>query len=201
VGGSQTGDYSIFKISRSWSEAEATWENASNGQKWSKAGGDYVSTAIAKVTAWPRTNGKTWVPYNVLATVQEFVKNPSANFGFMAVNTKSSQEIDFASSENTTADQRPKLTITYNAATAVMPAIAPAVRKGVTLRTQHRDLHLFAPASLSKIAVYRADGSLVMTRELAAGEHAIVSGLGAGVYFIRAGNARERGYTAVSLLP
>jgi archaellum component FlaF (FlaF/FlaG flagellin family) len=141
------------------------------------------------------------VPYNILATVQEFVKNPSANFGLMAVNTKSSQEIDFASSEYATAAQRPKLTITYNGATAVMPSIAPAVRKGVTLRTQHRDLHLYAPGALSKIAVYRADGSLVMARELAAGEQAIVSGLGAGVYFIRAGNAREKSYTSVSLLP
>ena len=204
IGGSQTGDYSVFKISRAWIEEEATWDNASNNQKWSKGGGDYVSPAIAKVTSWPRTNGKTYVPFDVLAAVQEFVKNPAGNFGFMLVNTKSSQEMDVASSETTTAEQRPKLTIKYTLSSAVTKKPVSEMRsRPIVARAKGSELHLYAPAaqSVASVSVFSANGALVLVRQVAPQSHEIVSGLGAGVYFISAGHAQERRYTVVSITP
>jgi hypothetical protein len=204
VGGSQTGDYSVFKTSRSWIEEDATWANASNSQPWSKAGGDYISPAIAKVTSWPRTNGKTWVPFDVLAAVKDFVKNPASNFGFMLVNTKSTQEIDVASSENTTADQRPKLTISYTPSSAVTAKPGAEMRsRPIVARAKGGELHLYAPAAQTAVAVsvFSANGTLVLARQLASQGHEIVSGLGAGVYFITAVHAGERRHTLVSITP
>lgn len=201
IGGSQTGDYTAYKLSRSWVEEEATWTNASANQTWAKAGGDYISGSVASATC-PRSVGNTWVRYNVLSAVNEFIRNPEANFGFLIINSRMSQEIDFISSENTTADQRPKLTITYEgSASMTMDAATKTARSPVVVLTRGRDLNLYAPDDLSKIAVYRADGSLVMTCELAAGAHTIVSSLGAGVYVISAGQARERRYTVISIAP
>ncbi|MBN1575530.1 MAG: DNRLRE domain-containing protein [Chitinispirillaceae bacterium] len=206
IGGSKTGDYSVFKISRSWIEDEATWENASNGQPWSKGGGDYVSKAIAKVTSWPRTNGKTWVPYDVLATVQEFVKNPTSNFGFMLVNTKSSQEINFASSENTKSEQRPKLTITYDGATAVVPARRTAETAGgggVVVRARHRGMHLYGSGVFSTVTftVARPDGKCLHTGLVAPGKGVVLEGLNPGVYILTMrGKIRQRS-RAVTILP
>jgi hypothetical protein len=186
VGGSQTGDYSIFKISRSWTEEDATWEKASKDQSWSKPGGDYVTKAIAKVT-WPRSNGKSWVPYDVLSTVQEFVQNPAENFGFMIVNTKMTQEIDFVSTENTDAEHRPKLTITYDETTGALPSSASATgRDGVTFLARHRELRMFNNCIHQTVTftIAQPDGKCVRTGYIAAGGVKLLTGLKPGVYII-----------------
>ncbi|MBN1309276.1 MAG: DNRLRE domain-containing protein [Chitinispirillaceae bacterium] len=206
IGGSQTGDYSVFKIIRAWIEEEATWENASNDQKWSKGGGDYESKAIAKVTSWPRSNGKTWVSYNVLATVQEFVKSPATNFGFMLVNTRMSQEMDVASSEYKTSEQRPKLTITYdyNGTTGIVPrAASAAAPKGVTVLSQRRGIHLLSSAgsSIVTVTVARPDGRCLYTGGIAPGGEKLLTGLNPGVYIITMRSKSRLRSTSVMIMP
>ncbi|MBN1128911.1 MAG: DNRLRE domain-containing protein [Chitinispirillaceae bacterium] len=203
MGGSTTGDYAVYKLSRSWVESEANWANASASQTWTKAGGDYVSSAVASATV-PRSNGTVFVRYNVLAAVSDFVKNPQNNFGFLAINTRRSQTIIFASSENRTAENRPKLTVTYESSASV--TARPALKTGgapITVRAKGGELHLSAPGARSNVAVsvYRADGALALVRRVAPQGHTVVSGLAAGVYFIGAGTALGRGYTAVSITP
>ena len=206
VGGSQTGDYSIFKVTRAWSEEEADWNNASYGQQWSKEGGDYSSQAVAKVTAWPRSNGKTWMPFDVLDAVQEFVENPEENFGFMIVNTRKTQEVDFYSSEYTNKEQRPKLTITYDydEETGIVPrAASAAAPKGLTVRAQHRDLHVFGNgiSQAVMLTITRPNGKCLLSGRITPGGEKLLTGLNPGVYFITIrGNNRQRS-TIVTILP
>jgi hypothetical protein len=144
--------------------------------------------------------------FDVLDAVQEFVEYPEENFGFMIVNTRKTQEVDFYSSEYTNEKQRPKLTITYDAATGVMPAavaVAGTVRQGVTLQPQHRDLHLDGSAvSLAvTFTVSRPDGKKIYSGSIAPGGHAVVPGLGAGVYFVFIREKDRRNLLAVTILP
>ncbi|MBN1129321.1 MAG: T9SS type A sorting domain-containing protein [Chitinispirillaceae bacterium] len=158
---------------------------------------------MARATC-PRSNGAVWVRYNVLSAIADYVKNPQNNFGFLAINTSRSQGIYFASSENRTAEQRPKLTVTYESSASV--TARPGVKTGsapITARAKGNELHLYATGVQSNVAVsvYRADGSLVLVRQVAPNGHVIVSGLGAGVYIVGAGHAPGKGYTAVSIAP
>jgi len=142
--------------------------------------------------------------FDVLSAVKDFVKNSSTNFGFMIVNTKKTQEVDYYSSEYTNAEQRPKLTITYDAATGVMPAaVADKVRQGVALRPRHRDLHLDGSAVSLAVAftVSRPDGKKVYSGSITPGGHAVVPGLGAGVYFVSVREKNRQNLSAVTILP
>jgi hypothetical protein len=119
AGGGTTGSYGLYRISRNWSEATATWKNASEGTLWNNPGGDYLSTQISSAT-FARASGKSWIQYNVLSAVRDFVINPASNYGFLIRNSTGSQEIIIASSENSTKTRGPKLTVTYETPSAVL---------------------------------------------------------------------------------
>lgn len=111
-GKSQSGEYTLYKLSRTWSDADADWEQASEKQPWSNPGGDFSPDPVSTVYC-PQSAGKTWVRFNVLSAVKTYPGNPSANFGFIIINSMMSQEVDFVSSEGTDATLRPKLTVIY----------------------------------------------------------------------------------------
>jgi hypothetical protein len=203
TGGGITGNYPIYKLSRAWAEDTADWTNASTGQTWSAPGGDYVTPAVVSVTC-PRSAGNVWIRYNVLSAVTGFVSNPATNFGFLIINTSGSQEIDYISSENSSADLRPKLTIAYQASAAVTEnAVAKSGGTGLSALAQGRDLHLYSNNATAPITVdvFRPDGSRVLVRQVAPLGHVAVSGLGAGVYLVAIRTNHAKGYIPVSLAP
>ncbi len=139
------------------------------------------------MAAWPRSNGKTWVPFNVLSAVQEFVKNPSNNFGFLIVNTKSTQEIDFASSENANSQQRPKLTITYDLKSGVGNKISSPVNDNLIIRSKQRKISIYSSAgsSVFSVTVATLDGKSVLNTGMAPYEEKLLTELNPGVYIIK----------------
>ena len=48
-----------------------------------------------------------------VAVVQQWIQKPAMNYGFMFVNTRSTDSFAFASSEADKSRKRPKLTITF----------------------------------------------------------------------------------------
>jgi hypothetical protein len=186
-GGSKSGDYSVFKIIRAWNEDEANWTNASNGRPWTNKGGDYVSKIIAKVTRL-QSEGNGWMSFNVLTTVQEFVRDSAVNFGFLLVNTKGNQEITCLSSENAKTDQRPKLTIAYaETASAVRSPSAVALRRGnAAVTTERRGFILVGNNGNAavEVAVSRPDGKRVACGRIAAGERRRLPASGSGMRIV-----------------
>jgi hypothetical protein len=102
---------------------DATWNERSFGatpqQPWQQPGGDFVSAVSSSATVdttvdaaftWPSTA-------NLLADVQNWLANPTTNFGWMLVNedeTSSRTFRAFYSREVATVEHRPALTITYS---------------------------------------------------------------------------------------
>jgi len=111
--------YQIFEAKRNWVETQATWNVFATGSSWQVAGAaganDRGATVLA--TVGPASSGTTvTVSLNAsgVALVQNWINNPSANFGFLMTNSTNTDGLDFSSSEAATASTRPKLTITYH---------------------------------------------------------------------------------------
>jgi hypothetical protein len=136
-GGSQTGDYSLFRLSRRWSDTEANWNDALSGEQWARPGGDYGARVVATTTC-PRAAGATWVAFNVLAAVREMAGNQQQNFGFIIVNTRMAQSVEFVSSDNSTVARRPKLTITYSDVANIVREMPRTHRYEGGYRTENR---------------------------------------------------------------
>jgi predicted phosphodiesterase len=113
------GDYQLYDIKRSWSESQATWNNATwntaCGSAGAKATTDRGTTVLGTISA--RATGFSTVTLNAsgIAVVQGWVNTPSTNLGFAIANTSTSDGLVFASREATTASQRPRLSIGYDA--------------------------------------------------------------------------------------
>jgi hypothetical protein len=197
-----TGDYAVFQIAQSWTEDEATWENAAKERKWANAGSDFISKAVVKAT-WPRSNGNAWVKFNVLPLIQNFVKIPEMNYGLLIRNVSGAQEIVIPSSEYPSAALRPKLTITYDEGSSTKApkrAFSPA---GMALKVQPHGLQLIAgdKAAATSATISCVNGRQVLNCHVQAGKSRSVTGLGAGIYLITFKKAGYTERTAVSIVP
>ena len=112
--------FNFFEALRNWVEGEATWNNYASGQSWQLAGGDGPgdrgSTVLASVSG---SKGLKTISINPagVAVVQSWVDSPASNHGFIVLNyVGASDGLDFSSRENRTVANRPKLTVTYTAA-------------------------------------------------------------------------------------
>jgi hypothetical protein len=202
TGGSMTGDYAVFQLAQSWTEDEVTWENAKKERIWANAGGDFVSKAIGKVT-WPRSNGTTWIKFNVLPLIQSFVKIPDMNYGMLIRNVSGAQEIRLTSSEDSSVALHPRLTITYEEATSAITPNKTDMFTGATMNVRPHGLRFEvgndAPATF--VTVINAYGSLVAGGHLAAGSSRSVTGLGAGVYIVTFQQAGRAERMTVPIVP
>ena len=106
--------YNVHEVRRAWNESQVTWQNAATGAPWATAGalgatdrGAIVGTATGPV-------GTTTINLNAagVALVQQWV-NGGANAGVVIAHATNTNGIDFASSEDATLANRPRLNITY----------------------------------------------------------------------------------------
>jgi hypothetical protein len=111
--------YEIYALRRTWSESSATYNIASTGVNWATAGANSTSTdresTILGTVSSSSTGVKTFA-FNAsgVAKVQAWVNTPASNYGFVIQDyVNNSDGIDISSKENTTAANRPKLTVTY----------------------------------------------------------------------------------------
>ncbi|MDD3877680.1 MAG: Ig-like domain-containing protein [Bacteroidales bacterium] len=110
--------YSLYNITEEWVETGATWNNRASAQPWSTIGGTFSTPAFNTSVITSEKN--KWKNFNITNMVQQWVKTPAnggiANNGFLikqTVENSSDVKLTFASSENGTAANRPKLVVTY----------------------------------------------------------------------------------------
>src|SRR5574337_511004 len=122
--------YNAHRLTTNWSEgavcASTTCASPTFGASWSEsnlsncttvwttAGGDFNATATASVVNVPTTGTVTW---GIKADVQAYVLGTATNFGTLikdsAETVGSANTHTFGMKENTTASNRPSLTVTY----------------------------------------------------------------------------------------
>ncbi len=94
-----------------------TWSQAEANIPWGVPGGNDTTTDRA---AMPESNGATrgigkWYSFDVTMLVQDWLNGHFANYGLFlrGASLLETGTVDFASSNHTSADIRPKLVITY----------------------------------------------------------------------------------------
>ena len=126
------------------SPGDATWFcNFANGSgacssAWANSGGDYVATVSASTPVANAGADYTWADPAMVTDVQDWLNNPSANFGWIVIGDESASPSAkrFGSKENSTLANRPKLLVTYT--TTTMPVLlsffkAKEIKDGVLL--------------------------------------------------------------------
>ena len=113
-GDANTLTFSTHEVTQAWVEANTTWNNRQTGTAWAPSvGGTFKATAVSTTTI-PATNGA--YNWNLLSLVQAWFNGTSVNNGVL-IKQANESAVDkkhvFGSSENGTAANRPKLTITY----------------------------------------------------------------------------------------
>ncbi len=106
--------YNVYKLLRSWTESQVTWQNAATGSPWATAGAMGTTDRGPIVGTITGGNGSTTITLNSagIALVQSWVDG-GTNAGVIIAHATNSNGIDLASSEHATLSFRPKLTITY----------------------------------------------------------------------------------------
>lgn len=110
--------YEIYALRRAWSESSATYNVASSGVNWGTVGANNTSTDRESTVLGTMTGSvgvKTFaLNSSGVAKVQAWVNSPSSNHGFIIQDyVNNSDGLDLSAKENTTATNRPKLTVTY----------------------------------------------------------------------------------------
>ncbi len=111
---------SAYRVIRSWTESEVTWDNATTGDTWATAGCGNTTTdreAAASGTgtqpASPSVGDEVQITLTA-AKVQEWVSGAFANNGLLVkVDTEDTDSIDYNSSDHVTSNIRPKLVVDY----------------------------------------------------------------------------------------
>ena len=76
----------VYRITRSWSETETTWNNAASTTMWSTAGGDFVPAPTDTETlTWSGT--LQWSSWDVTNDVQAMVSGSTTNNGWLLKDT------------------------------------------------------------------------------------------------------------------
>ena len=106
--------YNLYGLSRAWTEAQTTWQNAASGSPWATAGALGASDRGASVGTITGATGSRTVTLNSagVALVQGWV-NGGTNAGIIIASTSNTDGVDFASSEHATLANHPRLNITY----------------------------------------------------------------------------------------
>ena len=112
---------SLYRLTQSWIESQATWNVSATANNWTSAGGTYYSTAIANLKIARATNG-TQSTFNVKSLVEYWQANRSMSpirpdsMGLIIKQTTEStldKRIIIGTSENGTSNNRPQLTVIY----------------------------------------------------------------------------------------
>ncbi|MER6354763.1 DNRLRE domain-containing protein [Streptomyces sp. NPDC001634] len=120
--------YELHALNRSFTQSQATWNNANSTTAWTTAGGDYNATADGTISGL--TNDPNRQKFDATAIVQGWVNTPSSNHG---LEVKLASEVSTAPQERTlfagpnTAEPAlaPQLVVTYLDATTDSTYYAP----------------------------------------------------------------------------
>ncbi len=106
--------YSLYEVRRQWDESQVTWQRATTGSNWATAGALGAADRGALVGTVTGPVGNVTVNLNAagIALVQSWV-NGGNNAGIIVAHPSNTNGIDFASSEDATLANRPRLNITY----------------------------------------------------------------------------------------
>lgn len=105
------GPKKLYEAEKSWDENSITWSSYG----YTSGDGKNASTGTL-ITSNSNTSFNVWENYDVTSTVIKHLNNSSSNNGFMLVMDEdyyARYSAKYSSSENSTAANRPKLTITY----------------------------------------------------------------------------------------
>ncbi len=112
-----------YEVLRNWVESEVTWNIYSTGNNWTTGGADGIDTdrtdeSVAYIADGAHVAGQfnDWVFNSTgIALVQQWVDGGD-NYGIVGRQTEGNNDktIDLYTSDHTTANQRPKLTIVYS---------------------------------------------------------------------------------------
>jgi hypothetical protein len=106
---------------------DATWLfNFFNTESWATPGGDFSVAASAELQA-ANTGLYSFSSDNMIADLQQWLSSPEQNFGWIILGDESTTAtaLRISSRENSTADNRPKLEITYSLTTAIPENVQP----------------------------------------------------------------------------
>ncbi len=137
-----SGTWSAYPVLRAWDETQANWTQAATGQPWQMPGAagvqDRGSAAVATFVA-TSTGSKTFALNAAgVALVQQWLDAPTTNFG-LVVAGGSSNGLDLASREASTASQRPKLEIDWQTDAIEPPGTEPGVLVAQDAVWRYRD--------------------------------------------------------------
>lgn len=94
---------------------DATWTfNVFNTQSWTNAGGDFSAT-VSATTSVDGVGSYQWTGDGLVADVQSWLNNTATNFGWVLTGNEATTRTakEFDTKENTTAANRPVLSVTY----------------------------------------------------------------------------------------
>lgn len=125
----------VYRVIRSWLEAEATWNEADTGTNWGTAGCANTTTDVeasdigtsSLLTSDSANDEKTFAL--TPSKIQEMITDGIfANEGFkISADTEVSDQYVFRGAETLTASQRPELCISYTTPGSASPSISASV--------------------------------------------------------------------------
>lgn len=105
-------DISAHRVTRSWAENDATWDNRDIFNFWVNPGGDY--NPAAEDTIFGLTNNYGWKSWNITQLVDGWADGTFQNRGVLLYGAAGANTWkQFYSSDYSTATRRPRLTIEY----------------------------------------------------------------------------------------
>lgn len=115
--------YEAYALKRAWAEPEATWNAYAAALPWEVAGAkgsfDRETTVAGTITP-PATGEQSFALSPDL--VQRWVDAPASNRGIIVADGAITDGMAFSSRESTAVDQRPRLTVTVEAASSTSEA-------------------------------------------------------------------------------
>ena len=110
--------YEIYEMKQEWVEDEANWSQYRSGSSWQTAGAggspDRGADVLGAVNATDTGSITILLDTTAHRLIEDWIDNPSTNNGFILQDYPNATDgADFNSREVSSANSRPKLTVTY----------------------------------------------------------------------------------------